>query len=125
MKNKNNILFETILSKSALDWVYQYGQPVASHEFVGWIFPATKDMNGVIDLNGKWGFYSCAVDKNGKFKPLKEKKLIKYLMKLLKQGFLVVQEQSPFPEFEYYSNIAFDISRVHYFDGELFDYQLE
>ena len=112
---------QTVLSQNAIEYIYKYGQPIASSEFVGYLFPANKEMNGVLDLNGQWGFCSCLQNKDGSIKELQEKKIIKYIKKLLKEGFLIFQEESPFPEFEYYTNIKFDLNRVKYFDGQLFD----
>lgn len=112
---------QTVLSKSALEYIYKYGQPVISHNFIGYIFPANNKMNGVLDLNGQWGFYSCTYDKKGNLKKLREKGILKYVKKLVKQGFLIFQEESPFPEFEYYTNIKFDLNRAKYFEGTLFD----
>ena len=78
-------------------------------------------MNGVCDLNGKWGFFSVQYNKKGVRKPLKQKYVIEYCKKLLKNGFLIFQQESPFPEFEYYTNIAIDLNKIKYFDGNLFD----
>ena len=46
-------------------------------------------MNGVCDLNGKWGFFSVQYNKKGVRKPLKQKYVIEYCKKLLKNGFLI------------------------------------
>ena len=119
-KESKNI--KAVLSKTAIEWVIKFGQPVASHEFVGYIFPATKKMNGVCDINGQWGFYSIDFDKKGNPKSLKEKEVLKYIKKQLKDGFFIFQEESPFPEFEYYCNLPIDVTKLQYFDTNLFDF---
>ena len=118
---QNKRIFQAVLSQTAIEYVYKYGQPVASQEFVGYIFPANKEMNGVLDLNGQWGFYSCLQDKKGNVKKLKQKKVIRHIKKLLKEGFLIFQKESPFPEFEYYKNIKIDLNKIKYFEGFLFN----
>lgn len=121
--NKEQKIIKTVLSEQAVDYIVKCGQPIASHEFIGYIFPATNEMNGVCDLNGQWGFYSCICDKEGNQRPLKEKKVTKYIKYLLKIGFLKYYDESssPFPEFEYYKNIPIDVNKLEYFDGKLFD----
>ena len=114
-------LFKAVLSKNAIQWILDYGQPIASDEFIGYVFPATNKMNGVCDLSGRWGFFSTQYDKKGNQKPLKEKYLIKYCKKLLKEGFLIFQKETPFPEFEYYTNLPINMEKIKYFNGNLFD----
>lgn len=77
-------------------------------------------MNGVLDLNGNWGFCSCQ-NKKGKIKILNERQVLRQIKKWLKIGFLTMVEDSPFPEFEYYTNIDIDMSKVYYIEGKLFD----
>ena len=85
------------------------------------MFCISKKIGGVVDINGKWGIYYRILDKNGIPKKLKKKAFNKEISTLIKRGFLVKIEESPFPEFEYYHALKIDVYKLQYVNEKIFD----
>lgn len=114
---------QLMLSQSAIDYIQEFGCPVANYQFVGYLFVIDyKEKIGcAASINGDWGIYSFKTDRKGNIKPLKERKTLQCIERLLRIGFLIDVKQIPFPEFENFKELSIDASKIQYFEGKLFD----
>ena len=112
---------KVVLTEDAIDWVVRRGRPVCATDFIGYLFElkylykSMRKLGGALDVFGGFMLYSL----DEKNPSLTDKKAIKIYKKLIKLGFLKVQEESPFEEFESF-NVPMDSEKTIFAEQPMF-----
>ena len=92
------------LTDYAIDWVTHFGNPVIAKDFVGYTVCIDKDTAVAVSLDNRIIPFSI----NPK-KPLNMRKAKKLFKLLASTNFIKDASHDPFPDFEKYSNIPFEV----------------
>lgn len=95
------------LTDYAINWMTNFGNPVIAKDFVGYTVCIDKDTAIAVSLNNKITPFSL----NPK-KPLNIKRVKKIFKYLVDTNFVKDATYDPFPDFEKYSNIPFEINNA-------------
>ena len=108
------------LTDHAIEWITQFGNPIIAKDFVGYTVKIDDDFAVAVDLNNKIVPFSL----NPK-KPLNLKRAKKLFKQLMNTNFVKDATYDPFPDFEKYSHIPFDLYNATNINGYAFKTSFE
>lgn len=94
------------LTEEAINWLTHYATPVATKDFLGYIVAITKDISCIVGVDNTISPISSNPKKPAK---LSKRKLKKCWKILINTHFVKDASNDPFPEYEPYNNIPFNI----------------
>ena len=104
------------LTDHAIDFMEKYGNPIISKDFVGYTILVDEKVAGkvalAIGLDNSIVPFSLNINK-----PLSFRKVKKIINFLIDTNFIKDASYDPFPEFERYNNIKFDINKATHLNG--------
>lgn len=100
------------LTDQAIAWLVIYGKPIMSKDFVGYTALIDDDIAVAVGLDNSIIPFSL-----NKKKPLTYKRIKKVFKHLIDTNFIKDASYDPFPEFELYSDIPFDIDMATKLNG--------
>lgn len=95
------------LTEEAINWLTHYATPVATKDFLGYIVAITKDISCIVGVDSTISPISSNPKKSAK---LSKRKLKKCWKILINTHFVRDASNDPFPEYEPYNNIPFNIN---------------
>ena len=95
------------LTDFAINWITQFGSPIIAKDFVGYKVYIDEDTAIAVSLDNKIVPFSL----NSK-KPLTKRKIKKLFKLLASTKFIRNAIYDPFPDFEKYSNIPFEVNEA-------------
>ena len=104
------------LTDHAIDFMEKYGNPIISKDFVGYTILVDEKVAGkvalAIGLDNSIVPFSLDIKK-----PLSLRKVKKIINFLINTNFIKDASYDPFPEFERYNNINFNIDKATHLNG--------
>ena len=107
MVGSNNKLFS--LTEQAKEWCLEYGLPIATHDFLGYIIRVTRKESCLVGIDGS--IFPISSDERHPY--LSSRRVKKVFKALFKSYFIVPKQDEPFEELANSVDLPFDFEKAN------------